>query len=60
MIENTPIVEEQIHELYNRMVRLWGSMEMEEFNMILDLEGYHDLLTRVKITEKDHQWLDWN
>ena len=60
MIENPPIVEEQIHELYTRMVRLWGSMEMQEFNMILNLEGYHDLLTRVRITEKDHQWLQWN
>ncbi len=52
MIENTQIAEGQIHELYNRMVRLWGNLEINDFYNILDQEGYYDLKTRIDITEK--------
>ena len=37
--------EYQIHELYNRMVRLWGNLEINDFYNILDQEGYYDLKT---------------
>ena len=47
--------EYQIHELYNRMVRLWGNLEINDFYNILDQEGYYDLKTRIEITEKMYE-----
>ena len=47
--------EYQIEELYNRMVRLWGNLEINDFYNILDQEGYYDLKTRIKITEKMYE-----
>lgn len=49
--------EYQIEELYNRMVRLWGNLEINDFYNILDQEGYYDLKTRIKITEKMYEGL---
>ena len=48
-------IEYQIHELYNRMVRLWGNLEINDFYNILDQEGYYDLKTRIEITEKMYE-----
>ena len=47
--------EYQLEELYNRMVRLWGNLEINDFYNILDQEGYYDLKTRIEITEKMYE-----
>ena len=39
-------------QLYDRMIKLWGFITEEQFVETLEEEGFHDLHTRVGITEE--------
>ena len=45
-------------QLYDRMIKLWGLITEEQFVETLEEEGFHDLHTRVGITEELYKYLD--
>ena len=49
----------KIKDLYDRMIKLWGQLSLNNFLDILEEEGYEDLKTRIKITEELYDYLEF-